>query len=77
MAVGKIAGTVKVKGVVLAGAPCILFSEDTDTKVATTTTNASGYFEFTGLDTADLFYVVVKQTDPKWEHIVSSRRNPA
>ena len=77
MADGKIGGTVKVKGVPIVGAKCILFTETDDVKIATTTTDSDGKFLFTGLNKGELFYVVVKQNDTSWEHIVSSRRNPA
>ena len=49
--------------------PAILFDK--------TMTDVTGRFEFTGLNSNELFYVVVKQNDTSWEHIVSSRRNPA
>lgn len=74
---GKIAGTVKVKGIPLTNAECMLFTETTNALISRTETDASGKFEFTGLNKNELFYVVVKQNEPTWEHIVSSRRNPA
>ncbi len=74
---GKIAGTVKTKGVPLTSAECILFSESTNAPIAYSSTDVTGRFEFTGLNKDEMFYVVVKQNDTSWEHIVSSRRNPA
>ena len=74
---GKIAGTVKVKGVPLIDVPCYLFPEGSNSPIGITYTNVTGRFEFTGLNSNELFYVVVKQNDTSWEHIVSSRRNPA
>lgn len=74
---GKIAGTVKVKGVPLVDAACYLYSENNNSPIGIAYTNATGYFQFTGLNKNELFYVVVKQNDTSWEHIVSSRRNPA
>lgn len=74
---GKIAGNVKVKGIPLVGVECTLFSEYDNLPIDKTMTDVTGRFEFTGLNSNELFYVVVKQNDTSWEHIVSSRRNPA
>lgn len=74
---GKIAGIVRMKGNIVTSGTAILFTEDGDDKVETTALDSNGRFEFTGLNKNELFYVVVKQNDTSWEHIVSSRRNPA
>ena len=72
---GVLSGTVTVRGVVQAGAIVLLFDEETNAYVNSTTTNASGVYTFNGLPDRQ-FFMVIKEPTGLWEYRVSSRRTP-
>ena len=73
---GVLSGTVTVRGVVQAGAIVLLFDEETNAYVDSTTTNSSGVFSFSGLAEEKQFFMVIKEPTGLWEYRVSSRRTP-
>ena len=72
----KLAGTVKVQGVIDPNAEVFLFSEDENIPLASLQTDAQGKFEFLNLNNAYKYYVLAKTSIGSWEHIVSSKRTP-
>lgn len=73
---GVLSGTVTVRGVVQAGAIVLLFDEETNAYVNSTTSDASGIFSFSGLPENRQFFMVFKEPTGLWEYRVSSRRTP-
>ena len=74
---GVLSGSVMLQGTIVQGYTVDLFEEETQQHVASTISNASGYFEFTNLEHTYKYYLVVKQPGSgDWEYRISSRRIP-
>lgn len=63
----KLSGTVTLNGSGVSGAIVRLIRQSTDTEIGKTTTNGSGYYEFSGyanqIITGELYHVTVEYTD--------------
>lgn len=71
-----LSGSVSIKGVPQSGVTVLLYDEATYAFVASTTTDGAGLYTFTGLSTANTYFMVYKEPSGLWEYRVSSRRTP-
>lgn len=74
---GALEGMVNIDNAPIAGAIVSLYDEFSGTFIESTITDQSGAFSFTGLNKIKTFFIVVKNTNPAWEHRISSRRQPS